>query len=127
MQHFTIFQDKLHSVNIQDNQSWAFSETVQKIYKITYTASQFSLFTGAKFAVRVVLELDLPTSRAEICSRARARAKLVSPAKNRTKWRHFAASYLRPCRVCCREPVPSRAVKVCQNKQITEKNSDKRK
>ena len=144
MQHFTIFQDKLHSVNIQDNQSWAFSETVQKIYKITYTASQFSLFTGAKFAVRVVVELDLPTSRAEICSRARspsgkffmfsaakaserARAKLVSPAKNRTKWRHFAASYLRPCRVCCREPVPSRAVKVCQNKQITEKNSDKRK
>ena len=145
MHYFTFFQDKLHSVNIQDNQSWAFSETVQKIYKITsYTASQFSLLTGAKFAVRVVVELDLPTSRAEICSRARspsgkffmfsaakasqrARAQLVSPAKNRTKWHHFAANYLRPCRVCCREPVPLRAVKECQNKQITGKNSDKRK
>ena len=45
MQYFTIFQDKLHSVNIQDDQSWAFSETVQKISKITYTASRFSLLT----------------------------------------------------------------------------------
>ena len=44
MQYFTIFQDKLHSVNIQDDQSWAFSETVQKISKITYTASRFSAF-----------------------------------------------------------------------------------
>ena len=41
MRYFTIFQDKLHLVNIQDDQSWAFSETVQKISKITYTASQF--------------------------------------------------------------------------------------
>ena len=39
------FQDKLHSVNIQDDQSWAFSETVQKISKITHTASRFSLLT----------------------------------------------------------------------------------
>ena len=53
MQYFTIFQDKLHSVNIQDDQSWAFSETVQKISKITYTASQFSLLTSAKFAVNI--------------------------------------------------------------------------
>ena len=30
MRYFTIFQDKLHSVNIQDDQSWALSETVQK-------------------------------------------------------------------------------------------------
>ena len=30
MQYFTNFQDKLHSVNIQDDQSWAFSETVEK-------------------------------------------------------------------------------------------------
>ena len=30
----------IHSVNIQDDQSWAFSETVQKISKITYTAGQ---------------------------------------------------------------------------------------
>ena len=33
MQYFTIFQDKLHSVNIQDDQSWAFSETVQRSSK----------------------------------------------------------------------------------------------
>ena len=30
MHYFTIFQDRLHSVNIQDDQWWAFSETVQK-------------------------------------------------------------------------------------------------
>ena len=53
MQYFTIFQDKLHSVNIQDNQSWAFSETVQKISTITHTASRFSLLTSAKFAVKI--------------------------------------------------------------------------
>ena len=47
-----VFQDKLHSVNIQDDQS-AFSETVQKISKITYTASRFSLLTSAKFAVNI--------------------------------------------------------------------------
>ena len=51
----------------------------------------------------------------------RAGAWLVSPAKNRIKWSHFGANYLRPCRVCCRVRVSSRAVKVCQNKQITEK------
>ena len=28
MRYFTFFQDKLHSVNIQDDQSWAFSESV---------------------------------------------------------------------------------------------------
>ena len=54
MQYFTIFRDKLHSVNIQDDQSWAFSENVQKISKITlYTASRFSLLTTAKFAVNI--------------------------------------------------------------------------
>ena len=53
MRYFTIFQDKLHSVNIQDDQLWAFSETLQKISKITYTASQFSLLTSAKFAVNI--------------------------------------------------------------------------
>ena len=81
--------------------------------------------------------VDLPTSRAQIFSRARsasgrfyaekaserARARLVSPAKNRIKCRRFGANYLRPCRV----RVSSRAVKVCQNKQIREKNSHKRK
>ena len=53
MQYFTIFQDNLHSVNIQDDQSWAFSEIVQKNSKITYTASRFSLLTSAKFAVNI--------------------------------------------------------------------------
>ena len=33
MRYFTIFQEKLHSVNIQDDQSWALSETVQKFPK----------------------------------------------------------------------------------------------
>ena len=56
MQYFLIFQDKLHSVNIQDDQSWAFSETIQKMSKITYTASQFSLLSSAKFAMQAVVE-----------------------------------------------------------------------
>ena len=43
----------LHSVNIQDDQLWAFSETVQKISKITYTASQFSPLMSAKLAVNI--------------------------------------------------------------------------
>ena len=53
MQYFTIFQDKLHSFNIQNRtkHAWAFSKTVQKISKITYTASRFSLLTSAKFSV----------------------------------------------------------------------------
>ena len=46
MGYFTIFEDKLHSVNIKDDQSWAFSETVQKISKISYTASGFSLLSN---------------------------------------------------------------------------------
>ena len=50
MQYFTIFQDKFHSVNIQDVQSWAFSETVQKISKINNTAGRFSILTSAKLA-----------------------------------------------------------------------------
>ena len=31
--YILIFQDKLHSVNIQDDQSWALSETFQKFLK----------------------------------------------------------------------------------------------
>ena len=42
MRYFTIFQDKLDLVNIQGDQSCAFSETVQKISKITDMASRFS-------------------------------------------------------------------------------------
>ena len=55
MQYFAIFQDKLHSFNIQDHakHAWAFNETVQKISKINYTASRFSLLTSAKFAVNI--------------------------------------------------------------------------
>ena len=61
MQYFTIFQDKLHSFNIQNRMkhAWAFSKTVQKISKITFTASRFSLLTSAKFSVntkRVTLQ-----------------------------------------------------------------------
>ena len=56
MHYFTIFQDRLHSVNIQDDQWWAFSETVQKISKITYRASRLSLSISAKFAVQAVLD-----------------------------------------------------------------------
>ena len=33
MRLFIIFQDKLHSVNIQDDQSWALSETFEKFPK----------------------------------------------------------------------------------------------
>ena len=53
IQYFTVFHDKLQKVNIQDDQSWAFSETVQKISKITYTASRFSLLTRAKFVLNI--------------------------------------------------------------------------
>ena len=57
MRYFTIFQDKLHSVNIQDDQSWAFSETVQKISKITHTASRFSFLVRAVSVVKCFNEL----------------------------------------------------------------------
>ena len=55
MQYFTIFQDKLHSFNIQNRtkHAWAFSKTVQKISKITYMASRLSLLTSAKFSVNI--------------------------------------------------------------------------
>ena len=53
----------MHSVNIQDDQSWALSETIQKISKITYTASRFSLLTSPKFAVRAVWSVWMNISR----------------------------------------------------------------
>ena len=43
-EYFPIFQDKLHSISIQDHRSMRgllISETVQKISEITYTASRF--------------------------------------------------------------------------------------
>ena len=57
MRHFTIFQDKLHLVNIQDDQSWAFSENVQKNSKITHTASRFSILVRAVGVVECLNEL----------------------------------------------------------------------
>ena len=37
--------------NVQDDQSWAFSETVQKIRQITHTASRFSFLVRAASVV----------------------------------------------------------------------------
>ena len=39
--------------SVPSKHTWAFSKTVQKISKITYTASQFSLLTSAKFSVNI--------------------------------------------------------------------------
>ena len=44
MLYFLIFQDKLHSVNIQDDQSWAFSETVQRKFPKSHTRPAGSRF-----------------------------------------------------------------------------------
>ena len=52
MRHFTIFQDKLHLVNIQDDQSWAFSKTVQKKFQnhpYGQPASRFNSHTNSGF------------------------------------------------------------------------------
>ena len=45
-QYFTVFQDKLHSFNIQDYRSTRghLAKPIQKIFKITYTASRLSLY-----------------------------------------------------------------------------------
>ena len=57
MRYLTIFQDKLHSVSVQDDQSWAFSETVQNISKITHTAGRFSFLMEAVSVVECSNEL----------------------------------------------------------------------
>ena len=57
IRYFTIFQDKLHLVNVQDDQKGAFSETVQKISKITHTASRFSFLVRAVSVVKCLDEL----------------------------------------------------------------------
>ena len=49
---FLCFSKQLYSVNIQDDQSLAFSETVQKISKITSTASRFSLLTSGRVTLQ---------------------------------------------------------------------------
>ena len=58
MRYFKIFQDKLHFVNIQDDQSCVFSETVKKISKITHTASWFSFLVRAVSVVECLNELS---------------------------------------------------------------------
>ena len=57
LQYFTVFQDKLPSANIQDDQSLAFSESVQNISKITYTARRFSLLTSGRVCEWTLIEL----------------------------------------------------------------------
>ena len=49
MRYFTIYEDKFHSVNVQDDQSWAFSETVQKIHILQ---DVFFLFAVRKYIWR---------------------------------------------------------------------------
>ena len=51
------FKTNCTSVNIQDDQSFAFSETVRKISKITYTASRFSLLTSGRVCEWTLIEL----------------------------------------------------------------------
>ena len=50
MQYFTILQYNFALIQYsgRSKHAWAFSETVKKISKITYTASRFSLLTSAK-------------------------------------------------------------------------------
>ena len=50
------FKDELHSV-IQDDQSWAFSETDQKISKITHMARWFSFLVRAVSMVECLNKL----------------------------------------------------------------------
>ena len=73
MQYFTVFQDKLHSVNIQDDQSLAFSETVQKISKITYswfaTTWQDGHVGGQNkriFPRRIYMKIEFSSQRTEM-------------------------------------------------------------
>ena len=40
MQYFTIFKDKLHSVNIQDDQSWLLTKPFKKFLKYKHLSSQ---------------------------------------------------------------------------------------
>ena len=64
MQYFTIFQDKLHSFNIQNRtkHAWAFSKTVKKISKITYISRADMCFNcslsikSMKFGIMIVFK-----------------------------------------------------------------------
>ena len=60
MQYFTIFQDKLHSFNIQDHRSTCgllISETVQKISKITYYGQPVLNFDKQQICEEILKEL----------------------------------------------------------------------
>ena len=50
---FHNFSKQMHSVNIQNDQSWTFSENVQKMSKNTHTASRFSHLKSAKLALKI--------------------------------------------------------------------------
>ena len=62
MQYFPIFQDKLHSFNIQDHRSTRgllISETVQKISKITYYGQPVLTFDKRQICEEILKELTL--------------------------------------------------------------------
>ena len=55
MRYFTIFQDKLHSVNIQDDQLGALSDTVQHFQNHPYSKP---VLISVVWAVSVVESLN---------------------------------------------------------------------
>ena len=71
MQYFTIFQDKLHSFNTQDHRSTRGLNTVQKMSKVTYTASMTNS-RGSRVAGRgSKVVVAGPMSRSRVQSRGR--------------------------------------------------------
>ena len=62
------------------------------LYRLAYKSSS-NFFTSAKRATGRFLMF--PAAKAS----ERTRARLVSPAKNRIKWRHFGANHLCPSRM----------------------------
>ena len=55
--------NRTHSISGRSKHACAFSETVKKITKITYTTSRFSLLTSAIFAVRAVMSVWMKINR----------------------------------------------------------------
>ena len=80
MQYFTIFQDKLHSVNIQDDQSWAFSETVQKISKITLRLAGSHFWPAPNLKWRLI-ELRFNMTRNTFSQKSREANRVSSENK----------------------------------------------
>ena len=52
--HTFAIQIALIQYSGRSKHAWAFSETVKKISKITYTASRFSLLTSRQFKLRLI-------------------------------------------------------------------------